>query len=168
MLVVLTARFQARTVSGSMVLSLLPIRPGYQPGLPAKGCIGNRQLQGSAAPSHHRYRTPIRFRISSMAIVHILSLGFRGSCRSHLWRLWSRRCRIRGRSPCAGAIAVAGFQGWTIIGEEFIARLYDGGHEGPAPIVMGLNNPHTVAWFHAHGTTLIPLPSATVPIFSPM
>ena len=40
--------------------------------------------------------------------------------------------------------------------------------EGPAQIVMGLNNPHTVVWLHARGTTLILLPSATVPIFSPM
>lgn len=132
MLVVLTACFQARTVSGSIVLSLLLICPGYQPGLPAKDCIGNRQLQDRATPSHHRYRTgPDSDQVPDFVHGH----------RPHPWRLWSRRGRIRGRFPCAGTIAVAGFRGWTIIGEEFIARLYDGGHRGAGTDCDGTEQP---------------------------
>ena len=80
--VVLTARLQARTVSGSCVLPLLLIRAEYQPGLPAKDGIGNRQLQDRAAQSHHRHWTgPASDQVPD--VVHGQSPRFRGSCRSY-------------------------------------------------------------------------------------
>jgi len=126
LLVVLAARLQARIVSGSIVLSLLLFLPRYQSGLPAKDRIDNCQLQGRvprAITATGRDRPPIRFQISSM------------TNRSGFTAL---AIHTRGDH---GQGAVAGFRGWTIIGEGFIARMYDGDIGGLAQSVTGLNNP---------------------------